>query len=202
MDGIDRMFAVLAQTVREKQPRYLTQPFEVAELYQTLLPYRHFRRELALDTNEDYELTLMQLLSGARGYLIVDDRMRDALERELKTPNPDLGAFREFANAQVALSPAALQQQGHAPDAPGAGERASGSTVWLSTPASVAAAAAAADESRCRYCSGALPRGRRVVFCPHCGQNLTVMNCTACGAELELGWKFCVACGRSSGQEA
>ncbi len=200
MDAIDRMFTVLAQTVRDTQPRYLTQPFEVAELYQTLLPYRHFRRELAIETNEDYELALMQLLSGARGYLIVDDRMRDALARELASPNPDLGAFRQFAEAQVALSPAALQQHGQRAAADPAS--AGGSTVRLSTPASVAAAAAAADELRCRYCSGKLPQGRRIVFCPHCGQNLTVMNCSACGAELEVGWKFCVACGRSSGQNA
>lgn len=202
MDAIDRMFSVLARTVRESQPRYLTQPFEVAELYRTLLPYRHFRRELALDTNEDYELTLMQLLSGARGYLIVDDRMRDALDKELRSPNPDPGTFRQFADAQVALSPAALQRQVQTPEgAPEAG-RTSGSTVRLKTPDTVAGAAAAADELRCRYCGNKLPQGRKVVFCPHCGQNLTVMNCGACGAELEVGWKFCVACGRATGQEA
>lgn len=202
MDAIDRMFSVLARTVRDTQPRYLTQPFEVAELYQTLLPYRHFRRELALDTNEDYELTLMQLLSGARGYLIVDDRMRDALARELQSPNPDPGAFREFADAQVGLSPAALQRQTLTPEGPVDAPRPGGSTVRLSTPASMAAAAAAVDETRCRYCSGKLPQGRSVVFCPHCGQNLTVMNCSACGAELEVGWKYCVACGRPTGQSA
>ncbi|HEU4988319.1 MAG: zinc ribbon domain-containing protein [Gemmatimonadota bacterium] len=202
MDAIDRMFSVLARTVRDTQPRYLTQPFEVAELYQTLLPYRHFRRELALDTNEDYELTLMQLLSGARGYLIVDDRMRDALTRELQSPNPDPGAFREFADAQVGLSPAALQRQTLTPEGPIDATRGGASTVRLSTPASVAAAAAAVDETRCRYCSGKLPPGRSVVFCPHCGQNLTVMNCSACGAELEVGWKYCVACGRPFGQGA
>jgi predicted amidophosphoribosyltransferase len=49
---------------------------------------------------------------------------------------------------------------------------------------------------QCRYCNGALPAGRRITFCPHCGQNLTVVNCLACGTELELGWKFCTTCGR------
>ncbi|MDE3215350.1 MAG: zinc ribbon domain-containing protein [Gemmatimonadota bacterium] len=200
MDAIDRMFHVLVQAVRDSQPRYLTQPFEVAELYQTLLPYRHFRRDLALDTNEDYELALMQLLSGIRGYLIVDDRMRDALERELASPNPDPGAFRQFADAQVALSPAAVQKLGHTPEGAVEAARSSVSTVRLSTPASMAAAAAAADEVRCRYCSGKLPQGRKVVFCPHCGQNLTVINCSACGAEVEVGWKFCVSCGRPTGR--
>ena len=51
----------------------------------------------------------------------------------------------------------------------------------------------------CRYCSGALPPGRRTVFCPHCGQNLTVQRCPACGTELEVGWKFCITCGRGMG---
>ncbi|OYV62902.1 MAG: hypothetical protein B7Z72_14665, partial [Gemmatimonadetes bacterium 21-71-4] len=132
MDAIDRMFHLLVQTVRDSQPRYLTQPFEVAELYQTLLPYRHFRRDLALDTNEDYELALMQLLSGTRGYLIVDDRMRDALERELASPSPDPGAFRQFADAQVALSPAAVQKLGHTPEGAVDAARSSASTVRLS----------------------------------------------------------------------
>ena len=49
---------------------------------------------------------------------------------------------------------------------------------------------------QCRYCNGVLPSGRRITFCPHCGQNLTIINCHACGTELELGWKFCTTCGR------
>jgi hypothetical protein len=28
------------------------------------------------------------------------------------------------------------------------------------------------------------------------------MNCAACGAELEVEWKFCVVCGRTTGREA
>ena len=48
----------------------------------------------------------------------------------------------------------------------------------------------------CRYCGGTLPSGRRSVFCPHCGQNLTIQRCPACGTELELNWKFCITCGR------
>jgi hypothetical protein len=50
----------------------------------------------------------------------------------------------------------------------------------------------------CKYCGQPLPQGRDVRFCPHCGQDLSVNRCGACSAELEPGWKFCVACGRSS----
>src|SRR3569832_1240640 len=105
MDNLDRMYRHLVRTVRAKYPQYLSQPFEVAELNQTILPYRHHRRELGLETNEDYEITLTELLSGARDYLIVDETMRDALKKELAAPNPDPSAFRQFSSAMIALSP-------------------------------------------------------------------------------------------------
>src|ERR1700709_554502 len=99
MDSLDRMYQHLVRTIRAQFPQYETQPFDVAELYQTILPYRHNRRDLGLDSNEDYEIVLMELLAGARGLLVVDDRMRDALLAELATPNPDPSAFKEFANS-------------------------------------------------------------------------------------------------------
>lgn len=48
----------------------------------------------------------------------------------------------------------------------------------------------------CRFCGGALPEGRSIVFCPTCGHNLTINHCPACNSELEVGWKFCITCGR------
>ena len=50
---------------------------------------------------------------------------------------------------------------------------------------------------KCRYCAASLPDGRKIVFCPFCGHDLTVTQCPACSTELELGWKFCVTCGRT-----
>jgi predicted amidophosphoribosyltransferase len=50
---------------------------------------------------------------------------------------------------------------------------------------------------KCRYCRGTLPEGRDLTYCPHCGQDLTVYHCPACSTELEVGWKFCVTCGRT-----
>ena len=256
MDALDRTFRHLLQTIQTRYPAYLTQPFEVAELYQTILPYRHHRRELGLETNQEYELVLLQLLSGARDYMVVNDEMRERLSRELASPNPDPGAFREYSTSQVTLSPAAVRRfesgaanaepalvgAGNAamnegtqrvsshrgaaassvpngprstasvPTAPSAmpaqpaPRRAPSTTNTVSTgPRAAASPGASARSSQtivpqtgeqCRYCSGALPAGRRITFCPHCGQNLTVVNCMACGTELELGWKFCTTCGR------
>ena len=255
MDALDRTFKHLLQTIQARYPAYLTQPFEVAELYQNILPYRHHRRELGLETNQDYELVLLQLLSGARDYLVVGDEMRERLARELAAPNPDPGVFREYSTSQIALSPSAVRrfQIGAAEPAPAlaaagavgsaetttraAAQRASAASVTTSPrssssaatapslvtqPAPRRAASSASTASttpsprtpaspisarptqtivpqageHCRYCNGALPSGRRITFCPHCGQNLTVVNCLACGTELELGWKFCTTCGR------
>ena len=236
MDNLDRMFRHLARTVRAKHPQYLSQPFTVAELHQSILPYRLHRRELGLETNEDYEITLTELLSGARDYLIVDESMRERLRSELANKNPDPTAFKQFAMSTVALSPNALRSLDAGPDDPSTPPIAFDTlpTPAVSNAPATPVAAAPASEppsprpaarptapqvptptrvspsrspigsravvanagERCRYCNELLPVGRTITFCPHCGQNLTVVNCEACGTELEVGWKFCPVCGR------
>jgi len=246
MDELDRLYRLLVETIKAQQPELLTRPFEVADVYQSILPYRLHRRALGMETNSDYEMTLLRLLSGERGYIIGDDEMQDAFRRELATPNPDPGAFRPYAQSHVALAADALRklEQGGVAAMAGAGRamptpaatptappRMSASQAFAPPaaaapprppmpPASPAASAASmrspvtnpilqqtmsapprsttaeALGGRCRYCSGALPAGRRLTYCPHCGQNLTVQHCPACNTELEVGWKFCTTCGR------
>lgn len=223
-DDLERMFQLLVTTITSSNPEQLTRPFEVADLYQNILPYRLYRRELGLETNQDYEMTLMALLSGARDYLAVDDRMADALRRELAMPHPDSGAFRQFASSQVSINPDALAQiaqrgEVRAPEAsrPAAPppparrgeetlvERSTGAISAVAPPSEAPTGApgrapivAAAGES-CRFCGGRLPEGRPITFCPHCGHDQTVLNCEACGTELDVGWKFCTTCGRKVG---
>jgi hypothetical protein len=266
MDDLDRMYRRLVQNLRAGFPDLLARPFEVSELYTTLVPYRHNRRELALETNQDYELALLRLLSGERGYLTGDAQMQGDLREELQSPNPDLSKFRAYATSMVSLAPdgarpvdppvvrrpgsggtaaigaapsarsaaaaamadrptigvpeqpehANMTGQRPAPPAPAASAASAPPTGPAAPPASAASAtgasgpvaagpslAAAAGRSivasgTCRYCSGALPEGRNITFCPHCGQNLTVQNCPACGTELDVGWKFCTTCGRAT----
>ena len=62
MDDLDRLVRRLVQNVRNSYPQYMSQPVEVSELYQTLIPYRHNRTELEIETNQDYEAALCQLL--------------------------------------------------------------------------------------------------------------------------------------------
>jgi hypothetical protein len=191
MDALDQMFHVLVRTLRAKQPALLTAPFTVGELHQQILPYRHFRRDLGLETNQEYEFILMELLTGARGYLDVDERLRDELGKELNTTSPEPARVRDFADSHVTVNAAALAAlSGRATSSPetGAASAVSGAKAPpLSVP----------GLPRCRYCGGELPMDRALHFCPHCGQNLQVLNCSACGAEVEAGWRFCVACGKA-----
>jgi hypothetical protein len=239
MDNLDRMYRHLVRTIRSRFPQHLTDSFTVAELHQTILPYRLHRRELGLETNEDYEITLTELLAGTRDYLIVDDQMREALRKQLSMPNPDPSAYKQFGAATVTLAPKALHSLAIGPDedsltrgssspgaspaaaapgaprpaqasrtstassAPAAGTpRPSGATAAprangppITSPSGVRRVTPEAGD-RCRSCGEALPLGRPITFCPHCGQNLTTMNCLGCGSELEVGWKFCPTCGR------
>lgn len=277
MDELDRLYRRVVHNIRAAFPELQTRAFEVAQLYQQIVPYRTNRRELDFDSNEEYELALMQLLAGLRGYLSGDADLQKAMRQELASPNPDLTAFRVFATSAVSLAPDALRSlerrggasegtasivaslspseqvvlagrdteavdvvdgrvsdrpsasatvaaaagsppprpatpnASHAspprppfPAAPGAPQRRdialdssdASMTVPRSTPHPVAA-----GES-CRYCGSALPDGRRVTFCPSCGQNVTVQHCPACATELEVGWKFCISCGRMVGESS
>jgi hypothetical protein len=228
MDDVERMYRHLVHIIRTKFTPMLTQPFEVGELFQTILPYRLHRRELGLQSNNDYEMVLLELLAGPRGYLVVDDRMRDTLAAQLAAETPDPSVIRQFATAHVALAPEwlhLLDAQSRASGtqgtvgaatparaATGPHRTASGAFAVGSTPSASAGAAADATPARraakpvavaadehCTFCNGELPAGRQISFCPHCGQDLTMVHCPACGSELERGWKFCVTCGRASG---
>ena len=252
MDELDRLYRLLVDSIKAQHPELLTRPFEVADVYQSLLPYRLHRRALGMETNSDYEMTLLRLLSGERGYIIGDDEMQEAFRHELTTTNPDPGAFRSYAQSHVALAadavrrleqgggaagaasgrgmptpaatptvqPRASAGQGFAPPPPPAAPPRPAmppappplppaapapmrSPVTnpslqqtMSAPPPPRSTTAEALGGRCRYCSGALPAGRRLTYCPHCGQNLTVQHCPACNTELEVGWKFCTTCGR------
>lgn len=243
MDDVERMYRHLVKTIRTSSPHLLTQPFQVADLYATILPYRLHRRDLGLETNQDYEMSMLELLSGGRGYLVVEDRMREVLGASLKSPNPDPQLIREFASSRISLAPDAVRQvdpdalpasaataptapagipisepetrpssragatsakAGHASQAVAPAPSSSPRTGGTGTTASPPPAAmrrpsrpiTLPQDGECPHCRGALPAGRPIIFCPHCGQDLTVQHCPACGSELEHGWKFCVTCGR------
>jgi NADH pyrophosphatase NudC (nudix superfamily) len=55
---------------------------------------------------------------------------------------------------------------------------------------------------QCEYCGGVLPANREARFCPHCGQPQEgELKCQGCGNELDVGWAYCLSCGRATGFE-
>ncbi|MGE0553927.1 MAG: zinc ribbon domain-containing protein [Gemmatimonadales bacterium] len=61
------------------------------------------------------------------------------------------------------------------------------------------AAGAVESASKCVHCGSTLPPGKRVAFCPFCGQQLLAIRCPSCGTEIEPGWRHCISCGHSPG---
>lgn len=202
MDDLDRLFQRLVHNIRFRSPEYLTVPFTVQDLYETLVPYRHHRRELGIETNQDYETAVARLLSGERGYVRSDPELQDKLRKELASVNPDPGIFRDAAGTRVSIEQSALAaigvttpEQTRTPT----GTSAAQTTPSEQRPATQTSIPSMADvevPQGCRYCGGTLPEGRHVAFCPHCGMNLSTKRCEGCGTELEGAWRFCVNCGK------
>src|SRR5213076_2951511 len=112
MDDLDRLFQRLVHNIRNGHAEYLSVPFTVQELYDTLVPYRHYRRDLGIETNQDYEAAVTRLLAGEKGYVRADKAMQDRLKKEIESPHADTGAFRDYAETRISLAPDALQKLG------------------------------------------------------------------------------------------
>lgn len=189
-DALDRLAAALASQLgagRETTVHAITQ---------TLVPYRRWRDALAVETAEDYELALLRLLAGERGYLDAPATVRGHCADELLNPSPDVAVYKAYTAESVTLRAAPAITLA-APVRPSTSAVAPPPLPEPDVPVPTARSLTAEElDGRCRYCSKDLPPGRKLVFCPHCGQNLTTLRCPACSTELELGWKFCVTCGR------
>ena len=203
MDDLDRLFQRMVHNIRNGHAEYLSVPFTVQELYDTLVPYRHYRRDLGLETNQDYEAAVTRLLSGEKGYIRADQAMQERLKKEMSSPHADVGAFRDYAETRISLAPDALQQLGVAIPSQNSGGYAldrsgngNGGGPADSTSFVVPGVTGTDVIESCKFCGGNLPESRKAIYCPHCGQNLAAKHCAGCGAELDPAWKFCVNCGR------
>ncbi len=110
VDQLERLFQVLVRRVRDVRPENLSRPFEVADILRTFVPYRATRADVGVEAAEDYEVLVLRLLSGERGFVFADDAMQEDLRRELDTGNPDLRALHAYGTAQVTLAQHAMRQ--------------------------------------------------------------------------------------------
>jgi len=217
VDELDLLFGklveVLAQDVR------LATPFPAADVYERLVPYRSNRSRLRVATHQDYEMTVLRLLAGERGYVrLAPDEIREGFQREVTTVNPDPAIFRNFPDAQVMINRLAAERflRGESiyapPPAPGSesADEAEEEPIDYTSENPIPVVSGTAFEiegdtrpgAQCAYCGGVLPGDRKVNFCPHCGQPPSgELRCPACGSEVDVGWAYCLACGRATGFE-
>ena len=211
MDDLDRLAFRLARTIRQKFPQLRDHGFSLTDLEEKLLPFRDARRELADTGTDAWEISMLRLVSGERGYVESDQALSDACKNALSLPSPTMALVRSWASSSLLLGPAALRVGDERNSGPVASTRSpSAATHPIATAInSVAPSGAAPVDERdtppratrhqgCRYCGGRLPDGRSVTFCPHCGLDLTKRQCPACSSSLEVQWRFCVTCGRSA----
>jgi hypothetical protein len=221
-DDLDRLFERLVSMLAQDAPGRLAVPFPAAEVYERLVPYRSNRSILKVATHQDYEMAVLRLLAGERGYASLDPaEVRDALQREAAESNPDTGLFRQFPDAILSLNRLAAERflrgdRAYAPPAPAplapppessdAAEREEEEEEQEGKAPLAGAAFELAEQSesprQCPYCGETLPGSRKVNFCPQCGQPPSgELRCPACGGEVDVGWRYCVSCGRATGFE-
>src|SRR3954470_13884932 len=99
-------FAQLVHNLAAINPARLRQPMTLAELRESVIPYRANRRALQLESSEDYELVVMRLCAGEGGFAITEpEEAQTDFVNELSSPNPDLTIVERYRKAVVALDP-------------------------------------------------------------------------------------------------
>lgn len=222
MDDLERLFRGLVQVIGESNPARLDAPFQISELYQSIIPYRTHRNRLRFDSSEDYDMAVLRLLAGERDYASVEPvEVMEQLALEAESINPTPGLYRDFAAASVTLNPAAIgeldddaaafappemrgEPEGDADDryGPPLADREDPSARLVfeaveSHPEPNRAHLSVDPSLICSSCSRQLPPGRRALYCPFCGAQVGSTKCRNCGDVIERGWKFCITCGES-----
>ncbi|MDQ8161233.1 MAG: zinc ribbon domain-containing protein [Gemmatimonadota bacterium] len=188
LDDLDRLAFRLARVVRTQYPHLLSQGFTLVDLEERLLPFREARREMADGGADVFERAVLRLIAGERGYLHTEVDLQVACVQALASPSPSLSLVRAWGTTSLTLA---------APATEIGSERLS----------SVARSGAARPDlgpggttphCSCRFCGNRLPDNRHMIFCPHCGLDMTKRQCPACSTELDVNWRFCVTCGRGA----
>ena len=216
MDELDRLFGLLvAALARETR---VAVPFPASEVYERLVPYRSNRSRLNVATHQDYEMAVLRLLAGERNYVQLEpENVREAMQREIATINPDPAYFRSFPDAQVMVNGRAAERvlmadRAYAPANPDEEDDSGLLDTTGENPVPFIPPTAFVEPerpepglsagNRCEYCGGMLPGSGEARFCPHCGQPQGgELKCQGCGAELDVGWAYCLTCGRATGFE-
>lgn len=188
MTDLERFFEHLVRSVVASDPSMLTRPITLMAIREEIMPYRTSRRALGLDTADEYEELLMRLV-GEENDLVKTEppEVAEWCQRQMSSLTPDLSGIPGQTNAELSVRPDALVGI--------VGEDAL-SQLAKAGPDGPAPGAIAMVPERCPHCDSTLPTNRAVSFCQACGRSVTVIPCDHCGADMETGWRFCVACGQ------
>jgi hypothetical protein len=105
---MDRLYERLTDALRSSRHEPFAAPVTVAEIYQELVPYRTVREDIGFSMNADYEHALLRLLAGEGERLKLEpSTARDVIARELKSSNPNVSIYREYAGCDVWVRPPA-----------------------------------------------------------------------------------------------
>jgi NADH pyrophosphatase NudC (nudix superfamily) len=216
VDELDRLFGLLVGALARETR--VAVPFPAAEIYERLVPYRSNRSLMNVATHQDYEMAVLRLLAGERGYVQLEpDDVREAMRKEAQSINPDPAYFRSFPDAQVMVNGRAAERvlmadRAYAPPTSPqdndeelvdtTGENPIPAPFVPPSAFRVPRTADAPSQNQCEFCGGVFPGKRDVRFCPHCGQPQEgQLKCPGCGSDVDVGWAYCLTCGRATGFE-
>ena len=101
-DTVERLYQRLAEALQRSRRDAFTGPVTVAEIYQELVPYRVVRGEVGFDMNADYEHALLRLLAGEGNMARLEPaHAREQITKELRSSNPNVSIYREYAGCDV-----------------------------------------------------------------------------------------------------
>lgn len=158
-------------------------PVGVAELHRRLLPYHTCRDLLGYATKAEYDLAVLRLLADERRVAVSEPALREAVQSEIRQPEPGLAFLHRFAAAEIRLK----GEPAGRPAGPGPAS---------TDPDAVPVPADAPGPAGCRRCATSLPRVDGARYCPACGADQLFPTCADCGAEIDEQWSYCAFCGR------
>lgn len=157
----------------------------VAELHKRLLPYHTCRDSLGYATKAEYDVALLRLLADERRVAVSEPALREAVQAEIRQPEPGLAFLHRFAASEIRVKAAAESADAGVTDA--GTEKASEAAIGAPGTPEVTA--------DCRRCAAPLPPIEGVRFCPACGADQLAPTCEKCGADIDEGWSYCAFCG-------
>jgi double zinc ribbon protein len=197
MTDLERLVRQLVDNLSSIDPARLRQPVTLADVRDSIVPYRANRRALQLESSEDYELVLMRLCAGEGGFARTESQeIAQEFADEVASPNPDLTLIQRREKAVLMLDARALTQATSDPHQAFVPRSAVDRRKEKSrAPKKTVQDATRSLPTQCGRCRANLPVGRIINFCPQCGYDLRRGYCPQCNAALEPEWRHCVSCG-------